>query len=158
MRGPWTARRSNEFILKKISSRCLLEEPVLKLKLQSLGHLMRGDPSVISRLRRLPGEKNSDSLQYFCLEKNLTEKPGKLHCVGTTRVRYNLITKSPPRKHRLRLQLLLGYQGRARTQSPATVSYTVGFPLFEGHTRTAMGEPRPGRATFLIMVSPLPGK
>ena len=104
------------------------------------------------------GKKNSNSLQYFCLEKNITEKPGKLHCVGTTRVRYNLITKSPPRKHRLRLQVLLGYQGRARTQSPATVSYTVGFPLFEGHTRTAVGEPRPGRATFLIMVSPLPGK
>ena len=106
--------------------------------------------SVISRLRRFPGEQNSDSLQYFCLEKPQS--------MGTTKVRYNLATKSPLRKHRLSLQLLLGYRGRARTQSPETIGYTVGFPLFEGHTRTAMGEPRPGRTTFLVMVSPLPGK
>ena len=39
MRVPWTARRSNQSILK-ISPECLLEGLMLKLKLQSFGHLM----------------------------------------------------------------------------------------------------------------------
>ena len=41
MRVPWTARRSNQSILKEISSGCSLEELMLKLKLQYFGHLMR---------------------------------------------------------------------------------------------------------------------
>ena len=41
MRVPWTARRSNQSILKEISSGCSLEGMMLKLKLQSFGHLMR---------------------------------------------------------------------------------------------------------------------
>ena len=41
MRVPWTARRSNQSILKEISPRCLLERLMLKLKLQYFGHLMR---------------------------------------------------------------------------------------------------------------------
>ena len=40
MRVPWTARRSNQSILKEISSGCSLEGLVLKLKLQYFGHLM----------------------------------------------------------------------------------------------------------------------
>ena len=41
MRVPWTARRSNQFILKEISPGCSLEGLMLKLKLQYFGHLMR---------------------------------------------------------------------------------------------------------------------
>ena len=41
LRVPWTARRSNQSILKKISPECSLEELMLKLKLQSFGHLMQ---------------------------------------------------------------------------------------------------------------------
>ena len=41
LRVPWTARRSNQSILKEISPKCSLEGPMLKLKLQSFGHLMR---------------------------------------------------------------------------------------------------------------------
>ena len=41
MRVPWTARRSNQYILKEISPGCSLEGMMLKLKLQSFGHLMR---------------------------------------------------------------------------------------------------------------------
>ena len=41
MRIPWTARRSNQSILKEISSGCSLEGLMLKLKLQYFGHLMR---------------------------------------------------------------------------------------------------------------------
>ena len=41
MRVPWTARRSNQSILKEIIPECLLEGLMLKLKLQYFGHLMR---------------------------------------------------------------------------------------------------------------------
>ena len=40
MRVPWTARRSNQSVLKEISPGCSLEGLMLKLKLQSFGHLM----------------------------------------------------------------------------------------------------------------------
>ena len=40
LRVPWTARRSNQSILKEISPVCSLEGPMLKLKLQYFGHLM----------------------------------------------------------------------------------------------------------------------
>ena len=41
MRVPWTARRSNQSILKEISPGCSLEGLMLKLKLQYFGHLMK---------------------------------------------------------------------------------------------------------------------
>ena len=41
MRVPWTARRSNQFILKEISPGISLERTMLKLKLEYFGHLMR---------------------------------------------------------------------------------------------------------------------
>ena len=41
LRVPWTARRSNQSILKEISPKCSLEGLMLKLKLQYFGHLMR---------------------------------------------------------------------------------------------------------------------
>ena len=41
LRVPWTARRSNQSILKEISPEYSLEEMMLKLKLQNFGHLMR---------------------------------------------------------------------------------------------------------------------
>ena len=45
LRVPWTARRSNQSILKEISLGCSLEGLLLKLKLQYFGHLMRGADS-----------------------------------------------------------------------------------------------------------------
>ena len=41
MRVPWTARRSNQSILKEISPECTLEGMMLKLKLQYFGHLVQ---------------------------------------------------------------------------------------------------------------------
>ena len=41
MRVPWTARRSNQSILKEISPGCSLEELMLKLQFQDVGHLMQ---------------------------------------------------------------------------------------------------------------------
>ena len=52
MRVPWTARKSNQFILKEISPRISLEGMMLKLKLQYFGPLMRRVDSL---------EKDSDA-------------------------------------------------------------------------------------------------
>ena len=46
LRVPWTARRSNQSILKEISPECSLEGLMLSLKLQYFGHLMQRDDSV----------------------------------------------------------------------------------------------------------------
>ena len=46
LRVPWTARRSNQSILKEINPRISLEGMMLKLKLQYFGHLMRGVDSL----------------------------------------------------------------------------------------------------------------
>ena len=50
MRVPWTARRSNESILKEISPGCSLEGLMLKLKLQYFGHLMQRADSLKKNL------------------------------------------------------------------------------------------------------------
>ena len=54
MRVPWTARRSNQSILKEISPGCSLEGMMLKLKLQYFGHLMRRVDS-LEKTRMLGG-------------------------------------------------------------------------------------------------------
>ena len=46
LRVPWTARRSNQSVLKETSPGCSLEGLMLKLKLQYLGHLMRRTDSL----------------------------------------------------------------------------------------------------------------
>ena len=50
MRVPWTARRSNQSILKEISPGCSLEGLMLKLKLQYFGHLMQRADSFVKTL------------------------------------------------------------------------------------------------------------
>ena len=50
LRVPWTARRSNQSILKEISPGCSLEGMMLKLKLQYFGHLMRRGDSLENTL------------------------------------------------------------------------------------------------------------
>ena len=50
MRVPWTARRSNQSILKEISPECSLEGLMLKLKPQYFGHLMRKVDSLVKTL------------------------------------------------------------------------------------------------------------
>ena len=50
MRVPWTARRSNQSILKEISPGCSLEGMMLKLKLQYFGHLMQRVDSLVKTL------------------------------------------------------------------------------------------------------------
>ena len=59
MRVPWTARRSNQPILKEISPECLLEGLMLKLKCQYFGHLMQRADSFEKTLmwRKIEGRR-----------------------------------------------------------------------------------------------------
>ena len=59
LRVPWTARRSNQSILKEISPECSLEGLMLKLKLQYFGHLVRRTDSFEKTLMlgKIEGEK-----------------------------------------------------------------------------------------------------
>ena len=58
LRVPWTARRSNQSILKEISPKYSLEWLMLKLKLQYFGHLMRRTNPLEQRMRWLDGIAN----------------------------------------------------------------------------------------------------
>ena len=57
LRVPWTARRSNQSILKEISPGCLLEGLMLKLKLQYFGHLMWRADSFEKTLGKIEGRR-----------------------------------------------------------------------------------------------------
>ena len=70
MRVPWTARRSNQSILKEISPGCSLEGMMLKLKLQYFGHLMQRVDSLEKTLM-LGG--NGGRREWGQEEKGMTE-------------------------------------------------------------------------------------
>ena len=94
MRVPWTARRSNQSILKEISPEYSLEGLVLKLKLQYFGYLMQRTDSLEKTvmLEKIEGRRkgrqrmrwlddNTDTMD-MCLSKLWTGKPGVLHSMG----------------------------------------------------------------------------
>ena len=102
LRVPWTARKSNQSILKKISHECSLEGLMLKLKVQYFGHLMertgsfektlmlgkiKGGRRGRQRMRWLDGITNSMDMSLSKLrEWRWTGKPGVLQSMGTQRV------------------------------------------------------------------------
>ena len=72
LRVPWTARRSNQSILKEINPGCSLEELMLKLKLQYFGHLMqRADSSEkILMLGKIEGRRRRGQQRMRWLDGN----------------------------------------------------------------------------------------
>ena len=70
LRVPWTARRSNQFILKEISPGCSLEELMLTLKLQYFGHLMRRADSLEKTLMlgKIEGRKRREQQRMRWLD------------------------------------------------------------------------------------------
>ena len=70
LRIPWTARRSNQSILKKISPVCSLEGMMLKLKLQYFGHLMQRADSLEQSLMlgKIEGRRRRGRQRIRCLD------------------------------------------------------------------------------------------
>ena len=109
LRVPWTARRSNQSILKEISSEHSLKGLMLKLKLQYFGLLMRRTDSFEKTLmlgkiegRRTRGRQRMRWLDDFTNSMDMslssgswwwTGKPGVLQSMGSQRVRYDWATK-----------------------------------------------------------------
>ena len=110
LRVPWTARRSNQSILKEISPGCSLEGVMLKLKLQYFGHLMQRADSFEKtlmlgkiegrrrrgrqRIRWLDGITNSMDMNLRKLwEMVKLRKPGVLQSTGSQRVWNNWATE-----------------------------------------------------------------
>ena len=110
LRVPWTARRSNQSILKEISPGCSLEGLTLKLKLQYFGHLMRRTDSFEKTLswERLKVGREWNHRGWDGWMASLTQwtwvwvnsgnwwwtgRPGMLHSMGLQRVRHDWATE-----------------------------------------------------------------
>ena len=110
LRVPWTARRSNQSVLKEISPEYSLEGLMLKLKLHYLSHLMPRTGSlkktlmlgkIEGRMRR--GRQRmrwlddiTDSIEWIWASSRSwwwTGKPGRLQSMGSQRVRHDWVTQ-----------------------------------------------------------------
>ena len=112
LRVPWTARRSNQSILKEINPECSLEGLMLKLKLQYFGYLMQRTDLLVKTLilgkiedrrrREKQGMKWLDDFNSMTMRLNklleiVKEKPGVLQSMGSQRVGHDFATEHQQR-------------------------------------------------------------
>ena len=106
LRVPWTARRSNQSILKEISPECSLEGLMLNLELQYFGHLMRRTDWFEKTLmlgkieggRRRGWQRMASPTQWTWVWDNSgswwwTERPGVLQFTGSQTVGHDWVTE-----------------------------------------------------------------
>ena len=110
LRIPWTARKSNQFILKEISPEYSLEGLMLTLKLQYFGYLVRRADSLEKTLMlgKIEGRRKRNDRGWDGWMASLTQctwtwansgrqwrtgKPGMLQFMGSQRVRHDLVTE-----------------------------------------------------------------
>ena len=115
LRVPWTARRSNQSILKEISPEYSLERLMLKLKLQYFGHLIGRANSLEKTLMlgKIEGRRRGDDWGWDGWMASLTRwtwvwassgwwwrtgKPGVLQSMGSQRVRHDWMTEQQQSK------------------------------------------------------------
>ena len=93
LRVPWTARRSNQSILKEISPKYVLEGLMLKLKLQYFGHLTRITDSFEKTLMlgkiECGRRRRRQRMKWFDGITDWTGRPGVLQSLGSQRVRHD---------------------------------------------------------------------
>ena len=109
LRVPWTARRSNQFILKEINPEYSLEWLMLKLKFQYFGHLLwranslEKDPDAGKKAKGEEHGRGKDGWMASLTQRTWiwansgrrwrTEEPGVLQSMGSQRARHNLATE-----------------------------------------------------------------
>ena len=109
LRVPWTARRSNQSILKEISPKYSLEGLMLKLKLQYFGHLMQRTHSLgKTDAGKIEGGREGDDRRWDSWMPSATRwtrvwigsgkwwwtgRPGVLQCMGSQSVRHSWVTE-----------------------------------------------------------------
>ena len=108
LRVPWTARRSNQYIVKEISPECSLEGLMLKLKLQYFGHLMQRADSFEKTLMlgKIEGRRRRGKQDGWMASLTRwtwvwvasrswwwTERPGLLHFMHSQRVGQDWVTE-----------------------------------------------------------------
>ena len=142
LRVPWTARRSNQSILKESSPEFSLEGLMVKLKLQNFGHLMQRADSLEKTLMlgKIEGRRRRGQHRMRCWMASPTQwtwvwascgswwwtgKPGMLQPMGSQRVRHDLLTKEQILKYTVIYQLT---QSRPTLRDCIDCS-TPGFPV-----------------------------